>query len=92
MEMLIIKENSPEYNYMWNWLASHPINEGFAEPMVAFNDGEAWQYMGTYKQGTKALHEFRHRNHPSNNDRVSLKVNASENMNDEDIESKHSMK
>lgn len=92
MEMIIIKQDSPEYNFMWGWIAAHPINKGLTDPMEAFNDGEAWQYMGTYKQGPRAVHEFRHRNHPSNNDRVNLKVSASDTMNEEDIESKHSMK
>jgi hypothetical protein len=88
MEILIIKENSPEYKFMWNWIAAHPLNEGLAEPMVAFNDGEVWQYMGSHRNGLKTLHTFRHRYHPSTNERKNLTVEASKDMNEDDIETK----
>ena len=92
MEMLLIKENSPEYNFMWNWIAEHPLNIGLLDPMVALNMEEAWQYMGSHRNGLKTLHSFRHRNHPSTNDRVNLTVAASANMNDDDIEVKYNVK
>lgn len=67
MELVLIEIDSAEWNYMWNWLASHPINEGIENPSLALNDGEAWQYMGSYKQGDRVLSQFRHRNHPKTN-------------------------
>lgn len=76
MEMLIIKRDSPEWNWMWSQLASHPLNEGIEESTVALNtlNGEAWQYMGSYrgKDGT-VVSEFRHRSHPFDNERRYIK-------------------
>lgn len=92
MEMLIVKENSPEYDYMWGWLANHPLNKELEDPMVAYHDGGTWQYMGSFKQGTKAVHEFRHRCHPTTLNRVDLKVSASSWFNDEDIEKRYTVK
>jgi hypothetical protein len=45
MELAIIEIGSTEWNKMWDWLASHPINEGLTEPSVATNNGESWQYI-----------------------------------------------
>ena len=64
MELVLIKQDSPEWEYMWGWLASHPVNQGLDEPKVAENEGEAWQYMGSYKNKNAVISEFRHRNHP----------------------------
>jgi hypothetical protein len=84
MDMIIVKENSSAYNFIWGWLANHPLNKPLEEPMVALNDGEAWQYMGTFRQGNKGVTEFRHRSHPEDNERKYLKV--SHDVLDEDIE------
>ena len=42
------------------------------EDPVAYNQHEAWQYMGTWKTDGILKHEFRHRCHPSNNHRKYL--------------------
>ena len=86
MEFIIIKQDSPEYKFMWNWLSVHPLNNKLDEPPVAYHNNEAWQYMGSFRQDKKVLHTFRHRHHPLTSDRVNLTVNASENFNDADIE------
>lgn len=77
MNLILIKPNSPEWEFMWNWLESHPINKGIENPSLALNNEEAWQYMGSYQQGDKVIHEFRHKNHPVTNNIQSLKLNAS---------------
>jgi hypothetical protein len=88
MDMVIVKRNSAEWEYMWNWLSKHPINEGIENPTLAWNSeyAEGWQYMGSYKKDDNIIHEFRHRVHPRTKDRMYLKLNASENMNPDDIE------
>ena len=86
MELVLIKQGSSEWEYMWNWLSSHPINEKIAEPSIALNKGESWQYMGSFKQDDKVIHEFRHRLHPRTNTTQTLSLNASDNMNGEDIQ------
>ena len=86
MELVLIKQDSPEWEYMWGFLDSHPINEGIEEPRVALNEGEAWQYMGSFKQEDKVIHEFRHRYHPTTLNRYNLKFKASENFTNEQIE------
>lgn len=85
MELIVIKKDSPEWEYMWNWLADHPYNKELAEPMIALNENEAWQYMGSFKLKERIIHEFRHRNHPITKDVLELKVTASPNMNEESI-------
>jgi hypothetical protein len=76
MELVIIEVESPEWEYMWNWLTVHPINSGLEEPSVARHpeSGEAWQYMGSFKQGNRVISEFRHRHHPVTNKIEDLKV------------------
>jgi hypothetical protein len=87
MEMVLIKPESREWNYMWDWVATHPLNEGLEEPSTATSeDSEVWQYMGSFRQNNLTIHEFRHRNHPVTNNREYLKVKCSEDMTDEDIE------
>lgn len=67
MEFVLLKIGSPEWEELWQWLASHPINQGLTEPSVALNENEAWQYTGTYKQGKIGISDLRHRNHPVTN-------------------------
>lgn len=87
MEMVLIKPESREWNYMWDWVANHPLNEGLTEPSTAISeDGEVWQYMGSFRQNNLTIHEFRHRYHPVTNNREYLKVKCSEDITDEDIE------
>lgn len=92
MEMLLIKRDSQEWNTMWDTLATHPINEGYEEPSLVINEGEAWQYMGSFRQDTRIIHEFRHRNHPMFGRREYIKINASLSITDEDIEKVLSIK
>ncbi len=91
MELVLIEQNSQEWEYMWNWLAAHPINEGIVEPTTALNNGEAWQYMGSFKQDDRVIQEFRHRNHPRTNSRQNLKVNASETFTTNQIQKKYKL-
>lgn len=91
MEAILIKENSPEWEYMWEWLAAHPLNEGLEEPSVANNElnDEKWRYRLSYRQiegdDIKVLHEFMHKSHPKTGDKEKLVLWASPNMNAEDI-------
>lgn len=78
MELVLIEPNSPEWEYMWNWLAAHPMNEGLENPSEAMNNNEGWKYMGSFKKGERVIHEFKHKNHPLNNQRKKLSVAASE--------------
>jgi hypothetical protein len=71
---------------MWNWLENHPINNGLDEPSLALNENEGWQYMGSFKQGNKVIHEFRHRNHPKTNSVITLNVIASTGLTDDQIQ------
>ena len=88
MEMLIIKPESAEWNFMWEWLGAHPLNAGLEEPTVAFNPNvaESWQYMGSFRSQGRVIHTFRHRAHPLDDERKYLKVAASEHMCDDDID------
>lgn len=86
MNLILIKPNSPEWDYMWKWLEDHPLNKDIQEPSTALNDGEAWQYMGSWQQDDRAIHSFRHRNHPVTNSIQSVSVQASENLTPDQIE------
>ena len=83
MQMVLVKIDSPEWTYMWEWLSKHPINKDIENPFEAANDGEVWQYVGTYKQGNKAISEFRHKNHPITNKLYRLSL--SHELNDDSI-------
>ncbi len=85
MELALIDPSSTEWEFMWNWLASHPINEGLENPSVALNEGQAWQYMGSYKQKERVIHTFRHRNHPVTKGIKNLSVSASKELTPEQI-------
>ena len=88
MELVLITPESEEWEYMWDWLASHPINEGIEDPSLATNNNESWQYMGSLMQGKTVLHQFRHRCHPLTNDVYSLILSASESFTNEQIAKK----
>lgn len=88
MELILIEPNSPEWDFMWNWLASHPINAGLEDPSTAQFGEEAWQYMGTYKQDDRIIHTFRHRNHPVTQTIKNLSVSGSPEFTQEQIKKK----
>lgn len=73
MELILIKENSPEWDYMWNWVYAHPINEGLQPSEV-----QQWQYKGSLRNGNRILHQF-------NKAGKSLVLACSPNMIPEDI-------
>jgi len=92
MEMVLIKEGSQEWERMWDMVANHPINEGIEHPSIAMNNGEGWQYMGSFKQADVIIHEFRHRDHQKFGRREYLKFSASKDITDDDIEKVLSVK
>ena len=86
MNLILIKANSPEWDFMWKWLEEHPISKDIIEPSVALNEGEAWQYMGSWQQGDRAIHSFRHRNHPVTKSIQTVSVQASKDLTQDQIE------
>lgn len=86
MELVLIKQGTSEWNWMWEWLAVHPLNEGIEEPSIATNNGESWQYMGSFQQGIRVLHTFRHRQHPRYNKVETVSVSASKTLTSDQIE------
>jgi len=92
MELVLIKQNSIEWDYMWDWVANHPINEKVEVASVALNEGQVWEYMGSFKQGEKMIHSFSHRCHPRHNHPVALHVAASETFDNDQIEKELKMK
>jgi hypothetical protein len=78
MELVLIDWESPEWEFMWNWLENHPLNQGLDSPSLASNNGEHWQYMGSLKQKDRILHQFRHRNHPVTNNIQTVSVQSSD--------------
>ena len=85
MDFILIKQDSTEWDYMWNWLEEHPINKGLDEPKTALNNGFEWEYMGSYMEGKKILHEFKHRQHPLTQELVKTSVSASKDFTTEQI-------
>jgi hypothetical protein len=86
MEMVIIKRDSDEWNRMWEQVANHPMNEALEDKTLAFNNGEVWQYMGSYRNDKAIIHEFRHRQHPKYDRTEYLKFYGSETISEDDIE------
>ena len=92
MELLLIKEDSPEWVIMWDKVASHPVNEGLENPKEAFNEGEAWQYMGSLKENNKVIHQLRHRKHPVTQNLYNLVFYASSDIDSEQIDEHRKIK
>jgi len=88
MELILLKIGSIEWEYAWNWLSSHPINEKLIEPSIATNEGESWAYMGSFREDKRIIHEFRHKCHPNTKGRLDLKVQGSDRFTDDQIEKK----
>lgn len=86
MDFIIVKQDSPEANWMWDWLSGHPLNQDLDKPTEANNNGEKWQYMGSYMQGDRVIHSFRHRAHPRTGRQIYISCNASPLMNKDAIE------
>ena len=86
--MVLIRIGCNEWHYMWNWLKAHPLNVNYEDPYTVMHPEtkECWQYMGSYKNGNRVLHELRHRNHPLTNKTEKVSVMASKDFTDEEIE------
>lgn len=58
----VVESGSAEWHRMWASL------EKLYGDTIAMNDGEAWQYLGTFQEphcsSSPWRHEFRHRDHP----------------------------
>jgi hypothetical protein len=64
-DVRFVDSESPEWYYMWEQLARHPINRDQADPTLCENNGESWEYMGTELLPNRQwIHKFRHRMHP----------------------------
>lgn len=74
MELVLIKKDSPEWNWMWDTITSHPINQELSADMI-----NLWQYKGSLRLRNRILHQF------SLNDK-SIVLGASKTFNDEDID------
>mgnify|MGYP006935501896 CR=1 FL=1 len=85
MDIVIVERETAEWIDMWGRLEAHPINEGIENPRLALNAGELWQYMGSYRQGDKVIHSFRHRSHPRDNQRKDINFYASDKFTSEQI-------
>jgi hypothetical protein len=85
MEFILINQDSPEWNHIWGYLETHPLNEGLAEPKSAENQGYSWEYIGSYKQGDRIIHELKHFCHPSTQGPVKTSLAASSEFTDEQI-------
>ena len=88
MELVLIKIDSDEWNYMWEYVDKHPLNEGLEDPSTALNGEERWMYMGSYKQGDKVVHSLRHRFHPLTQKVEELSLHASPDFGPEQIQKK----
>lgn len=86
MEFINLKKDTIEWEYVWEYVSKHPINEGLDDPKTALNQGEFWQYMGSYKNKDKIIHELRHRLHPKTNGQYKISLNGSEAFTDDQIE------
>ncbi len=92
MELITVKRDTAEWLHMWLWLELHPINVDLDNPMECENEGETWQYMGSFKNKGKVIHEFRHRNHPKTNGVYTASLEASDTFSDDQIEDSKNIK
>lgn len=93
MELILLKLDSKELEYIWNYIEKHPINEGVEDPTRTLNNGYGWAYMGSFMQGNRVIHQIQHKNHPSTNTIKTICLNASDGFNpNEDIEKSFRLK
>lgn len=85
MELVLVKIDSPEWEYIWDYIKNHPINQGIEEPTTALNNGYGWEYMGTFMQEGKALHQLRHFCHPNGNYTRTISLQASSSFTSEQV-------
>lgn len=71
-----LKPDTQEWEYAWAQLAAHPLNNVLPDSKMAVNNGEVWEYMGT----DKGKHTFRHRCHPSSDEREYVHIPISETL------------
>jgi hypothetical protein len=55
MELILIKKDSHEWNYMWEYISEHPYTKLLTEA-----EALRWQYTGSLRQDGKVLHQFKH--------------------------------
>ena len=86
-----VKDSGSEWDYMWLMLGKHPVNKGLngkprteKDPTIAYNDGEAWEYMDTSIYDGEMKHCFRHRFHPKTKNRIHVQVPVSKTFNVEE--------
>lgn len=72
--MTFLKVRSKEWNAAWKALAE--ATGDVDRTALNQRSGEAWQYMGSEKRLRGWEHSFRHRDHPSTNERVYVWVRA----------------
>lgn len=79
-----VREDSKEWEYMWSKLGIMKRNVKFPDSTVCRNpdNNEVWEYMGTYYEGDM-VHNFRHRCHPGENNRVITNIKVSKKFNPE---------
>lgn len=86
MNLVLIKIGSPEWELMWKWVEEHPLNKDLEDPSTALNEGEAWQYMGSYQLDERIIHTFRHRNHPRTNRVQNISLQGTNKLDNNQIE------
>lgn len=84
MEWILISPNTTEWSYIWDYVAKHPLNEGLADP-DAPNEDQKWQYIGSFMEKDKVIHELRHRTHPVTNKAEYLRFMASPDLTPDQI-------
>jgi hypothetical protein len=67
MEYIFFKTDSKEWGDLWDFVRTHPINEGVEEPCTALHKNKEWQYLGGFKNGNIVISEVRHECHPNTN-------------------------
>ncbi len=88
MDLVLVEIGSPEWDFIWQYVDSHPINEGVENASLVLTDGIGWEYLGTLMQNDKAIHRIRHKLHPKTGGVYNLTFNASDTFTKEQIAKK----
>lgn len=70
--LCFVEPESAEWSFAWAGVARR-----YGSDFAQLNRGECWQYMGTAFTARGWEHQFRHRCHPSTNERVYLHLPVS---------------
>jgi len=72
-ETILLEAGTPAWDAAWAMLAAEIVKQGLGDGgdlAQEHSHGEVWQYLSSFREGELVRHQFRHRQHPANGQRL----------------------